>query len=96
MQPDEHPQVRVLSFIQNIGSTQRGFFYVAHLEVRDFSNYSSAHEECKLRAGQEKLDLGRLGQGLLFYFFSAHQLGLIHRAQMKPSLRSATLGNALS
>lgn len=35
------------SFTQNICSHQKGFFYVAHLDVRDFSNYSSDQEECK-------------------------------------------------
>lgn len=40
-----------------------------------------------LRAGQGKLDLCQRSQGPLFYLFSAHQLGLVYRAQMNYSLR---------
>lgn len=32
-----------VSFTQNICSNQKHFFYVAHLDVRDYNNYNSVH-----------------------------------------------------
>lgn len=40
-----------------------------------------------LGAGQGKLDLCQQSQSLVFYLFSAHQLGLVYRAQMNHSMR---------
>ena len=44
-----------------------------------------------LGAGQGKLDLCQQSQSLLFYLFSAHQLGLVYRAQMNHSMTGQKL-----
>ena len=94
-QPVQHPDIRVLSFTQNVCSNQKGFFYIVHLDVSDYSIITLPVKNVKglsqhLRAGQRKPNLCQLSQGLPFYLFSVQPLGLVHRAQMNHSLRDST------